>query len=330
MSRIELKSRTVRYFLEQYQRSNLLSAVEVAAKKERKETLPNMSDFSDLPIDVEEIARRRNIHFTDEKFKNLDNEAKLFATEGGYYLKESEVETLSRRRFAIAHEIGHTLFLNGFHHVIGTLGKVEFEAEEYICNLFASALLMPEAPIKDIFRKINIDNPQSIFHAIEYGVKRLKVSVTAFIWRLGRVNFTSIKPFIILDLKFLANDRTGLNPCLRVHALASLESLKKTKVWFNKPAKKFNLCSAEDLFSKWKYNSEKSELPLAGRYTLVNDKIEKATENNLKWESEELSVGLLKNGKWTNEKLTMKVCNCLYSKKGLSVKDVHVISLLKP
>ena len=102
----------------------------------------------------------------------------------------------ARQRFTIAHELGH-LVLNV---------KNDNLDEEFVCNMFASALLMPmDAVINEFGTK---RNNISFFELVAFK-KEYKVSYTAIIYRLR--NLKIISEYTYKKLSIFINSNIGKN-----------------------------------------------------------------------------------------------------------------------
>ncbi len=257
-------------------------------------------------------------------------DANLVATTSGFVLQLGGKTSEARKRFTIAHEIGHTLFYKDAWHAVGVLTKDELKAEEQICDLFAQALLMPLQAVKPVLKDMHPESPWAILQRIETAAHRMRVSVPALISRLGRVNASCPFPLIIIYLRQFANALTHKMPIVRVEVCSSIGSADIIRTWWNKSASGINLQSATRLFEAWKQRIGTEGEPDGGRYLLVDSCLQVARREKAVWSREEVVVDQRKNGKWSRKAVAMDTLSCLYAAKGWNAELAYVVSLLKP
>lgn len=144
----------------------------------------------EAPIDIEEIAKSRGLKIVGYPLgEDVSGLLSIQDGEGtiGYNLNEKNIP---RRRFTIAHELGHyelhkdksDLFVDKqFIYRSQNSGDTLIKKEmEYEANLFASAILMPTSLLRKEIEKYDIS---------EEGIKKLaelfKVSTTAMSIRIS-------------------------------------------------------------------------------------------------------------------------------------------------
>jgi hypothetical protein len=333
MRKIDLRTRTARFFLDKYGKATIQAAVEAAVAKERIDLLPSMADYAQIPVDLEQIAKQKNITLSMNKERTSIGEAELLAKEDGLHLRTYAIDSKLRRRLSIAHEIGHSLFLQGQRHEIGILSRKEIETEEIICFMFASALIMPLKVIKGVLSDISKkENPWEILALLENAARRMQVSLPALIVRINGLtpHAHHHPPLIILCLRHFANPKTGALPCLRVDFCSSLGSLKDTRTWHNKRVTGINLHSANDLFSMWRQRLGASGEPTGGRYTLQDGNIVRAMNKTLQWVQTSVLFDVREEDKWKKMEVLMQCASCLYAAKGWHENLSYIICLLKP
>ena len=155
----------------------------------------------DPPVPVDDIARRYKIRIKSQTFEG-DISGYLFRRSGNVTIGVNQNHSLLRRRFTIAHELGHFLlhpegvdevhvdrrFVIKLRSDQSSLGTNEHEVE---ANLFAAELLMPTELIRrDLFQQHSVD-------LIEDDVatklaQRYKVSEQAMLFRLANLGHISI------------------------------------------------------------------------------------------------------------------------------------------
>jgi Zn-dependent peptidase ImmA (M78 family) len=154
-----------------------------------------------VPIQVEKIAKKLGL---DVVQRDLGSNVSgvLYVQNGkgtiGYNPNESEV----RKRFTIAHEIGHfvlhkinnDMFIDKkefklFRNEQSSTGEHRMEQE---ANAFAAALLMPKELLITEIKKFKIDLSDDEDDSIRNLAKKFEVSATAMTYRIDNLNlFTS-------------------------------------------------------------------------------------------------------------------------------------------
>jgi Zn-dependent peptidase ImmA (M78 family) len=331
MQEILLKTRTARYFLGLFGENTILDAAEEAAERERVGLLPGLHDFSPIPVELDKIVQRKGIrHGPDLSIDSPEN-AILIPRKKGYLLRLNPKLTKYRKRFTIAHEIGHTLFYRNMKHQINVLDKKELETEEKICDLFAGSLLMPLSHISNLITHIPNENPWKALNAIESASQYFRVSIPALISRIGTVNKSKDQtPYIVLHFHIKENRYTGEDRRPRVRSKASLGKFSNITIWDNQSFKSLNLQSVEDLFSEWKKRLIANKEPSGGRFILGSRGIlMPAVPDELKWVHENGNFCIRRGSKWYEEKFSVLTASCLYALKGWDENQAYIISIIK-
>lgn len=144
-----------------------------------------------LPVPVEDIAARLGAKLVHER---------LDSTISGLLLREGGAKLIAvnsehhprRRRFTVAHELGHLQMHEGDYIVDSTvrvnrrdtLSSMASDREEIEANAFAAALLMPTALVKqslELVRDSQIANPARVAEAL---AEQFGVSAEAMGYRL--------------------------------------------------------------------------------------------------------------------------------------------------
>jgi Zn-dependent peptidase ImmA (M78 family) len=133
---------------------------EAAVDAERRSQINALADriretleLSSYPVDVEEAVARLKGQIRD--VEPPDAEAKIRKEGQGFVIELTPTSTDERRRFSIAHELGHLFLHMGYliaptkWHAINEykdspLYRFGFTEEEYEAHEFAGALLMPK------------------------------------------------------------------------------------------------------------------------------------------------------------------------------------------
>lgn len=326
-----LKTRTAVFFRRQFNGATLYDAIEIAAQNERRHLFTGYQELCKLPVDVGSIARRKGISIVKDKSGALKVDGVLQPAKKGYTLYVSRNTTIARMRTTIAHEIGHLLFKDGRRHKIGVLSRVEREAEDYVCERFGAALLMPLGMVQRYIGRMPQNNAWDMLMYLEFVARKFKVSLPALIVRAGMVKNLHRLSLILLCLEHFANRFTRKDSKLRVKICSSLGTLKHMRTWYNRSVEGLNLTSALTLFNAWtKYVNNRVE-PTGGRYVILKDEqLVRASPKSLSWVTEKILLSLVKDRKWYKKRLTMQVVSCLYVRKGWNKKRAYIISIIKP
>jgi Zn-dependent peptidase ImmA (M78 family) len=315
--------------LNQYKRASLFEAIERAAYIERETLLPGMEDYLRVPVNVEAIAERKGIIHDKKPPLKDKRDAEIFFLNDYYHVRMGADLNKHRNRFSLAHEIGHTLFSIGSKHHIGIMGREEIGTEENICNMFASALLMPKKYMEKFVSGIPSSTSWSILNSFEEASIQLQVSIPSLI---SRIAFIRVKPsfsFIGLYLKYIDNKYTKESPCLRVETCSSVGDLRNMGTWNNKSALGMNLKCADYLFNSWSSTMTKKDENARGKFTLLNGDLVRTNPDTLQWVNENVELSVLKKGKWYKEIVPMLTMNCLYVHRGTRQKEAYIITILK-
>jgi len=117
--------------------------------------------INELPIPLEKIATFFNIEIQEEDFEGELSGILIRSSEGDIIGVNSNHHD-NRKRFTIAHELGHFILHKGEAIHIDRGFRVNYrdansslaiDLEEVEANAFAAALLMPEKKIKEVLRK---------------------------------------------------------------------------------------------------------------------------------------------------------------------------------
>lgn len=167
------------------------------------------------PIDVTRVISEKGICYIEE---NLGTNADGYSDLSDSNLKiviNSQIDYLPRKRFTIAHELGH-IFVNWHNDVTLCLTDNEYvehnmlDIQEREANVFASELLMPTDWVKGILGAYGQDK---IRHTIEILSEKANTSIMASFYALenameyGHVFFVSGKSSY--PKKFITGDMPG-------------------------------------------------------------------------------------------------------------------------
>lgn len=138
---------------------------EEAIKKAIRVTFPDLQN-TELPVDVRRLAYERGVVQIRSTAMQADGIISLKDGGGGYLIDVNNSHPENRRRFTIAHEIGHTFFFD-LEGELTTRARLQVADtnltdiktngyEEYLCNLAAAEILMPSKPFS---AKVQADGP---------------------------------------------------------------------------------------------------------------------------------------------------------------------------
>jgi Zn-dependent peptidase ImmA (M78 family) len=157
-----------------------------------------LEDFNrKLPINVEAVAKSLKIPIEYQTYED-DISGMLVMKDGNAIISINKLHPEKRRRFSIAHEIGHYLLHGNSASVFIDKSPVFLrdkkssegtQIQEIEANRFAAELLMPEDILKGKIVKKNLDIDDEI--DLEKLAKQFKVSTQALTVRLTRLGFIS-------------------------------------------------------------------------------------------------------------------------------------------
>ena len=338
---------TQRYFIERYGAATLLGAVERAARQQRIRlikgedppdsfeefrTLAVQADQCAIPVNVERIAEQAGIEIVHNGLGRADGGLIPRGDKFLVYLRQNVPKT--RRRFTLAHEIGHTLFYrktgagDDLQHQVNVMNKEEHAAEEQICSLFAGALLLPASRLQRLIPFLPRAPLPYLLHLFYIRAREFDVSIMPLIRRLGQLQPQSA-PYLILHIRYRENRRTGLDPQLRIQRCVRFGPAKSWTIWNNRSLAGINLLSPVSLFDTWKGQLNDGRERTGGRYVWsVADGLQGATPHSSIEVAEEINLGILKQGKWCESTSPMRVASCLYAPPNATEREIDIISLM--
>lgn len=337
------KTQTVQFFLDRFNAATVDGAVERAANSLHRDILGGFHDYVGIPVDVERIAETVGIRLADQHLADLGavaacpphEEARLIPVAEGFVVVRRDRSNHTRKRWSLAHEIGHSLFYrrDGKRptHAIGLLDNNELAAEERICNSFAQALLMPQRILRGHLGAPSEDSIWSMLDLIERTAQRFDVSIPAL---LSRMNVLRLRwpECLILHFRFTENTRTALDPRLRVRAGWGFGNTRDTYVWKNRSVEGVNLKCVARLFDAWRnVRQDNVEHRTWGRYVLDVGTGMAIASRDVRAESmEQVNVSFRRGGRWSSSVATMRVASCLYATRPGTERDAHIVAVLKP
>ncbi len=107
---------------------------------------------SEVPTNLQSIVKKLGIPV--KKVEGIDIEGLAFSSRGGeVFIMFNGSDPLARRRFTVAHEIGH--FLLDHIPIEGATEQISQNAQEKEANTFSSHLLVPRADLKEFVKNKN-------------------------------------------------------------------------------------------------------------------------------------------------------------------------------
>lgn len=323
-------SRTEKFFCQRFGESSLNDAIESAAHIERN----RVGRWWSTPVDVEAIAKVRGFAVRDVGFSPRCGDAELITMRRRVVVNVRTGLTASRRRWALAHEIGHSLFLRAgeqfWEHEIGVLSRTEIETEERICDLFAGALLMPVDEITATAQGIDHNNLDVLATFLDRNARRMKVSVIALIKRLGIIR-SAMPQLKVLITRLRPNRVTGADDRFRVEDCIGLgPNRHESWIWRNQSAVSIGLQSSVRLFETWRLlrQSEEDDSSVGAFVLNGNGTLERFGRAEGFAIEEDLFVTALREGRWVRVTKRMRCASVLYAARGWSERDVYILTVL--
>jgi hypothetical protein len=167
-----------------------------------------------------ELRRACKVHSVDAGA--VTSRAELHSDGGGFLVKFNAKYSPAARRFAIAHEFGHTLLTTpaiGTEPSIGSsIGRGD-RAVEAICDYFAAALLLPRNTLRPILERDPQSRSRPPAHLLPEIARRFHVQCRIAAWRVLLV--TALRDWILLR----AQAASESNPLLRVGDVTAWKSI---------------------------------------------------------------------------------------------------------
>lgn len=143
------------------------------------------------PIDPHGVARVCGVKSVEDVV-SLEESGRLETQKGGHRILVRASDSKTRKRFTVAHELGHTFFASSQDEE-----RKYSQEEEARCNVFAAALLMPKAAFVRGFSESIKLGPTRCVLAL---AKRFVVGPDAVLRRLRELSLLSKTPYIVATL----------------------------------------------------------------------------------------------------------------------------------
>ena len=319
-------TRSEHYFLDLFRSATLQGAIETAAEKTRGQ-LRGVPDR--IPIDIFRIAMEKRVRVTNDLVGNSCEEGLLIPEKGSYLVRLKQKSTESRRRFSLAHELGHTFFYRdtgkGLRHQIGVLNMRERTAEERICNLFASALLMPSQQLRRHLRGLPTGRPSQLLDRLESVAQTFRVSLPALIQRL-RSTQVDAPGYVLVSLSSRPIPATGEAITLRVDTCVGIGGRNNLCIWRNRSDGGVGLNAALSLYDSWREVARKTEIKGCFIFDPTMGLIPSRDKHVCTEEAVILSRTV--HGKWATESSRVISSSRLYAWTSDEERAAYVISAL--
>ena len=282
------------------------------------------------PVDIFGLARGKGMEITEDLVGDSCGEGLLIPFRGGYRVRLRKSSTNSRKRFSIAHELGHTLFYrdngDGPRHQIGILNTSERNAEERICNRFASALLMPASKVCQKLRDLPTGAPSEVVSELEKTARYFSVSLPALLYRLRSIRLHDAPGYMFLCMSERPNAVTRKDVALRVEFAVAVGAWRDLYVWRNRSAHGLGLDDATTLYKEWEGTYRTA--PIKGGFSM-NPRSGSVDQRCKPTDVEEnIHLSRIAKGKWKNECTRVLCASRLYAWNDASDGRAYVLSAI--
>ncbi len=170
----------------------------IRAKQMAKKILAESN--SKAPVDVEALAKTHGIPVEQQAYDD-EVSGMLVVKDGKAIISINKKHSDNRKRFSIAHELGHYFLHKNLANVFVDKSIVFLrdkkasdgtQLQEIEANVFAAELLMPESDLRAKVKKnpLDLENPKD-FKKLESIAKKFKVSSQALTIRLTRLGLVT-------------------------------------------------------------------------------------------------------------------------------------------
>lgn len=328
-------NRTISYFLDRYQTATLSGAIDRAVGSLTVPTLRGLDTASAAPVDLAAVCDTLKIRVADDLPEDACEEALLVPQGHGFIVQLRTSQSAARRRFSLAHEIGHALFYQddgrGQRHQISSLSAVERAAEETICDRIASALLAPTPLIRQLVLACLEESPSGLIDGLDRAARRLKISLSALVTRLADLQLPDTST-LVLRLRFTENAITNYDSRLRIVGATCLSKRRGApQIWHNVSANTIRFRSALALFDHWQEASGRDSGepgrfgwdPDAGLYRRTTG------DNRRAGIDETVTVWTQKGSRWEMSTLRARTSCVLYAPKGATRRDIQIVGAVE-
>lgn len=319
-----MATRTEKYFLALFDSTSLRTAVERAAQLVRASAPASPTST----VDVFTLAEKRGLRILEDLSGAGCPEGKLLPRRGGFTVRLKCGVTAARKRFSLAHELGHSFFYqddgSGPRHVIGVLDSAERTSEERICDYFAECLLLPVAEIKRQFQSMANADAGMVLAEIDRTATTFSVSPHVVVSRLQSLEIFAISCLIVCS-SLRPSSKTPDEPSLRVDFCAALGTWQGKFIWKDRGLRSIGLSGPVYLYEVWSRSRSPGAFSLKDVHTLVSD----AETSHTFDESVKLST--IAEGRWKTVEQSCVSASRLYSWRSPSAgSEAYVVSVVAP
>jgi len=147
------------------------------------------SQRNSFPINIQsnDLLRMRRV-LTVQTIENLGHDAMIERFRSGYRVLVKRGLPRPRRRFAIAHELGHTYFFKSNGLSVCSIQSCEYQSIEELCDFFARSLLLPRTLFTSRLRDLGFDTADKTtpppLHLTQQLAKEFDIAEQAVVRRL--------------------------------------------------------------------------------------------------------------------------------------------------
>lgn len=256
---------------------SLSGAITIISKK-----LLTESKNYKFPISLNNLTKYLNIKTVLNN--SLENDALLFIKNENYTIEFNNSKNWRRQRFTIAHEIFHVILFDLFSDTVD-FNNVDLKTIEYICNMGASEILVPNAEIKkDILnKKITLDLIEKLVekYMVSYSVIFRKINqlypeTSIYIWRKFARKIEEKNEYRVFQA-FQKYTRTYKYPYLPNGC--TTKHLSIPKIFDSNPLKTNGEIEIDiNNGNRYEFHIEKIENNLKNNHKLFNQEIEKSND----------------------------------------------------
>ncbi len=319
-------SRTEQYFLNLFG----VSSVSVAAERAADFLRANAgTDPSMLPVDVFRLAEAKGLKIQQDLDGAGCAEGMLIPRKDDYLVRLRRDVPSARKRFSLAHELGHTFFYKdegaGPRHAIGIMDRTEHLAEERVCNQFAGFLLMPTDELQRCFGGLEECLPSDLLDRLELNSGLFSVSKEALTRHAQALGLSS-PPWLVLQSSFRANPQGSDDKDLRMDWCAAIGNWgSPRRFWRHYRLSAVGLTSACELYQSWRTLETRGTFMFNGDGRLVRNCAA------AKICAERIAVSVSVDGKWASTKESYLSASRLYTWNAADgAIQAYIVTVLTP
>ncbi|MFC8717069.1 ImmA/IrrE family metallo-endopeptidase [Kitasatospora sp. NPDC057198] len=148
------------------------------------------------PVDPVALAERLGVLVVPQKLDD-DVSGMLLRKDGSCVIGVNRSHSAERRRFTVAHELGHLRLHEGRPLILDTDTRVNYrnmvssmatDREEIDANRFAAALLAPEAMVRQAVRSVGFRTAEELVRVLSGRFQLSEIAMTYRLMNLGIVS----------------------------------------------------------------------------------------------------------------------------------------------